>query len=88
MPEDSGGRKVRTTGKVSLEEIRKDLCNMVATELDTSVNAIDVSTGFYDLGLDSGMLLKLVTALEEKTGEKLYPTLLSSAMACFNDEAT
>ncbi|MWC28297.1 SDR family NAD(P)-dependent oxidoreductase [Paenibacillus sp. MMS18-CY102] len=37
---------------------------------------IDISAGFYDIGLESSQLLVLVKQLEKKAGQQFYPTLL------------
>ena len=55
---------------------REDLRQMLANLLDCAVDAVSDDTGFYDQGLDSTDLLKLVRELETRLGEKLYPTLL------------
>ncbi|MEO6082657.1 MAG: SDR family NAD(P)-dependent oxidoreductase, partial [Umezawaea sp.] len=52
------------------------LRELVSTELGKDVAAVDSATGFYDLGLDSLALLKLVRKVEDLVGESLYPTLL------------
>lgn len=59
-----------------LHTIRNDLSRMVALLLDRPIEEVSTEAGFYDQGLDSRQLLKLVQELEKKLGSKLYPTLL------------
>jgi acyl transferase domain-containing protein/acyl carrier protein len=58
------------------EAIARDLQQMVGDLLNKSAEAVDLESGFYDQGLDSSALLKLVQRLEAQLGEQLYPTLL------------
>ena len=51
----------------------KDILVSVNPEIGTQP---DLHAGFYDLGLDSSDLLKVVGQLESKLGTELYPTLL------------
>lgn len=65
------------TKKSSTDEIIiNDLRSIVAKMLDRNPDDINSETGFYDLGLDSTQLLKIVRQIEAKLGEQLYPTLL------------
>ncbi|MDQ0059016.1 acyl transferase domain-containing protein [Paenibacillus harenae] len=59
-----------------LHTIRNDLSRMVALLLGRPIEEVSAEDGFYDQGLDSRQLLKLVQELETKLGSKLYPTLL------------
>ncbi|WP_280296217.1 thioester reductase domain-containing protein [Nocardia abscessus] len=56
--------------------ITADLAALVAAELGTDPAGIATDVGFYELGLDSGRLLRLTAELEARVGEPLYPTLL------------
>lgn len=56
--------------------ITADLAALVAGELGADPAAIATDVGFYELGLDSGRLLRLTAELEARVGEPLYPTLL------------
>ncbi|BDU00180.1 thioester reductase domain-containing protein [Nocardia sputorum] len=56
--------------------ITADLAALVAGELGAEPAGIATDVGFYELGLDSGRLLRLTAELEARVGEPLYPTLL------------
>ncbi|WP_280412765.1 thioester reductase domain-containing protein [Nocardia asiatica] len=56
--------------------ITADLAALVAAELAADPTGIATDVGFYELGLDSGRLLRLTAELETRVGEPLYPTLL------------
>ncbi|MGW5377005.1 thioester reductase domain-containing protein [Nocardia sp. NPDC003999] len=56
--------------------ITADLAALVAGELGADAAGIATDVGFYELGLDSGRLLRLTAELEARVGEPLYPTLL------------
>ncbi|WP_174185439.1 thioester reductase domain-containing protein [Nocardia barduliensis] len=56
--------------------ITADLAALVAAELGADPSGIATDVGFYELGLDSGRLLRLTAELETRVGEPLYPTLL------------
>ncbi|MFE7740876.1 thioester reductase domain-containing protein [Nocardia sp. NPDC057455] len=56
--------------------ITADLAALVAGELGADPAGIATNVGFYELGLDSGRLLRLTAELEARVGETLYPTLL------------
>ncbi|WP_039798178.1 thioester reductase domain-containing protein [Nocardia araoensis] len=56
--------------------ITADLAALVGGELGTDAAGIATDVGFYELGLDSGRLLRLTAELEARVGEPLYPTLL------------
>ncbi|MFR9749865.1 SDR family NAD(P)-dependent oxidoreductase [Nocardia sp. 004] len=56
--------------------ISADLAALVAAELGVDAASIATGVGFYELGLDSGRLLRLTAELEGRVGEPLYPTLL------------
>ncbi|HDR8161717.1 TPA: alpha/beta fold hydrolase [Bacillus cereus] len=58
------------------QTIVRDLKSMIARTLGCDTEEIGVEDDFYELGLDSKNLVNLVKELEEKIGEKLYPTLL------------
>jgi amino acid adenylation domain-containing protein len=61
---------------VNQEIIQQYIKELLAPVLDKSVETIDATSGFFDLGMDSKMTMNLVTTLEEKVGHELYPTLL------------
>ncbi|XYJ23590.1 phosphopantetheine-binding protein [Bacillus velezensis] len=48
----------------------------IARLINRPAQAIDVWKGFYDMGLDSAHLLKLVKILEQTFQQQFYPTLL------------
>ncbi|MCG8339224.1 MAG: SDR family NAD(P)-dependent oxidoreductase [Proteobacteria bacterium] len=58
------------------ELIEEDIRQLIADSYDTLIQAEDRETRFFDLGLDSAMLMSLVQDLENKIGDNLYPTLL------------
>ncbi|VXD25119.1 SDR family NAD(P)-dependent oxidoreductase [Planktothrix paucivesiculata] len=58
------------------ESIENLLKEIIAPYLRCSPDEIDSDAGYYELGLDSAMLLEVVTALEKTFGVKLIPTLL------------
>jgi acyl transferase domain-containing protein len=49
---------------------------MVADALGVKRAAVDAQAGFYQLGLESVMMLQMAEALEKVVGVALYPTLL------------
>ncbi|WP_452599152.1 SDR family NAD(P)-dependent oxidoreductase, partial [Pontimicrobium sp. MEBiC01747] len=65
--------KVKT---VTIELIQSYLQELSAIALEKPAATIDITAGFFDLGMDSKMTMQLVTTLEEKVGHELYPTLL------------
>lgn len=56
--------------------IENDLRQMLADIKNKQIDDIKADIDFYDQGLDSTDLLQVVQKLEDKIGEKLYPTLL------------
>lgn len=48
----------------------------IGTLLQADPQALNGTTGFYDLGLDSAQLLLVVQLLEQASGKQFYPTLL------------
>lgn len=62
--------------KEALKLIEEDLKEIVSGLISKCKDQIIVDEGFYDLGLDSGHLLKVVRSIEAKLGKQLYPTLL------------
>ena len=48
----------------------------IARLINRPAQDIDVRKGFYDMGLDSAHLLKLVKILEQTFQQQFYPTLL------------
>ena len=61
---------------VSIDEIKEFLSELIARKLGKSYEAIDTSRGYYELGLDSRMLLEMVESIEAYLSEELSPTLL------------
>ncbi|MBW4478213.1 MAG: SDR family NAD(P)-dependent oxidoreductase [Tolypothrix brevis GSE-NOS-MK-07-07A] len=57
----------------SMEDLLKEI---IASCLQCPPDQIDTDAGYYELGMDSPMLLQVVTALEKKFATKLIPTLL------------
>ena len=58
------------------ETIQLYLKELTAKAITQPVHSIDITSGFFDLGMDSKMTMEMVTTLEEKVGHELYPTLL------------
>ncbi len=56
--------------------IKNYLEKLIADTLNIKLEQLDSSVGFYDQGLNSSDLLKIVQILENKLETKLYPTLL------------
>lgn len=65
-----------TSGRPDRESVALRLLRLIAETLGKAERDIDRQTPFYDQGLESTDLLKIVTALEHALDEKLYPTLL------------
>ena len=57
----------------SMEDLLKQI---IASYLECAPDQIDTNASYYELGMNSAMLLQVVTALEEKFAVKLIPTLL------------
>ncbi len=62
----------RTEGATTVGVVRA----LVAGAIGREPAGVALEGGFYDQGLDSTHLLKLVRELEARLGERLYPTLL------------
>jgi acyl transferase domain-containing protein/acyl carrier protein len=60
----------------SFESIKFFLCALLGAELGVPPKSIDADLGYYELGLDSAILLKIVTILEKHLNVALAPTLL------------
>lgn len=74
---DSEKQDEKKDSRIDLRDyIEEELCRMIATEIEQEPAAIDRNTSFYDLGLESTQLMKLVSELEKKYTITLYPTLL------------
>jgi acyl transferase domain-containing protein/acyl carrier protein len=58
------------------EGLHDAVLELVAGRLGSDPARIDPGSGFYELGLTSIDLLGIATALEDRLGEQLYPTLL------------
>ncbi|MBB4952059.1 putative biosynthetic protein (TIGR04098 family) [Agrobacterium vitis] len=56
--------------------VEQDLRHMFAPLIEQPPEAIAADQGFYELGLDSVALLTIARQLEERLGERIYPTLL------------
>lgn len=54
----------------------EELLKLIITEIYPNILIQDTKIGFYDLGLDSSGLLKIVKKLEDRLNIELYPTLL------------
>lgn len=52
------------------------LRRLIAERLNLSIDQIDPTTGYYELGVTSAVLLELVREIESKIGASLSPTLL------------
>lgn len=63
----------QTEALARMEDLLKEI---IASCLGCPPDEIDTDAGYYELGLDSAMLLQVVTALEKKFAVKLIPTLL------------
>lgn len=59
-----------------VEQVERELQHMIADMLQVDASMIQIDDGFYDQGLNSVDLLKLVQNLEKKINQQLYPTLL------------
>ena len=57
-------------------DVESFLCQLIAERLNKPVENIGRGVGYYEMGLDSPMLLELVKLIEHKVGERLAPTLL------------
>jgi 3-oxoacyl-(acyl-carrier-protein) synthase/acyl carrier protein len=66
-------RKATSGNRISVEAYLRDQVGAVAS-IDPS--EIDIHKGFYELGLDSADLLRLVRNIEKTVGLELFPTLL------------
>lgn len=58
------------------EDIIERLKKILLTVADGRIRNVNIEETFYDMGLDSGDLLKFVKILEKDIGQTLYPTLL------------
>ncbi|HEX8095914.1 SDR family NAD(P)-dependent oxidoreductase, partial [Jatrophihabitans sp.] len=67
------GPRLKTAPK---PELRAYLRERIGARIGLPPDQVADSAGFYDLGLESGDLLRLGEELEEVTGASLYPTLL------------
>lgn len=70
--------KLKSTTKVEASKalIIDELKTIISEIIDKPTAKIDVEIGFYEQGLESNDLLKVVQVLEKKFNEELYPTLL------------
>jgi amino acid adenylation domain-containing protein len=66
---DAGGGDV-------LSSIQQYLCGQIGKALGVSAKDIGMDTGFYELGMDSTLMLAVVRQLEDLCGHEFYPTLL------------
>jgi acyl transferase domain-containing protein/enoyl-[acyl-carrier-protein] reductase (NADH)/aryl carrier-like protein len=72
---DSGDEaRAMSEGAVARAELL--LRQVIAEQLQIPVDAVDTQVGFFDLGLNSAVLLELVHSLEARIGTRLAPTLL------------
>ena len=65
-----------STGVVSPTSAESFLRQLIAKRLNKPLETIGRGIGYYEMGLDSPMLLEMVTSIEQKVGEALTPTLL------------
>ncbi|MCB2360148.1 SDR family NAD(P)-dependent oxidoreductase [Clostridium estertheticum] len=59
-----------------LKNLQKFLKQIIALKLQCNETEIELESGYYEMGLDSLMLLEVIKLIEEKLGVKLSPTLL------------
>ncbi|MEM9214078.1 MAG: SDR family NAD(P)-dependent oxidoreductase [Cyanobacteria bacterium P01_F01_bin.150] len=59
-----------------LESMEERLQEVFASRLDCAPDQIETDAGYYELGMDSPMLLDIVVTLENTFSTKLVPTLL------------
>ncbi|WP_054749804.1 beta-ketoacyl synthase N-terminal-like domain-containing protein [Ruminiclostridium josui] len=59
-----------------INDIESFLKQLMAEQLEVSADCIDTQAGYYEMGLDSPGLLRIVSSIEEKVDEILPPTLL------------
>lgn len=64
------------TGKSLKERIEEELNTMICSALGKEAEQIAKDTEFYDFGLESTQLMKMVSDLENKLSITLYPTLM------------
>jgi acyl transferase domain-containing protein/acyl carrier protein len=69
-------RKKTGSQEVSKEAIRRYMQEQTAALLEKHTSEIQHDVPFYDLGLDSGYLLRLTKILESHCGHEFYPTFL------------
>ena len=60
----------------SFDSIDSMLQSLIAAKLGVGAEQVALDQGYYELGLDSAMLLEVVQAMESILGESLPPTLL------------
>ncbi|MES4905600.1 MULTISPECIES: beta-ketoacyl synthase N-terminal-like domain-containing protein [unclassified Streptomyces] len=58
------------------QDAQELLRGLLARELGVAPGAVDVRAGFYEMGLDSAALLRVVSALQHRLDATLPPTLL------------
>lgn len=63
-------------GSRSATSFQSGMRTMVGNLIGKPAAAVDLDEGFYDQGLESTDLLKMVRELESQIGRRLYPTLL------------
>ncbi|SFJ89231.1 SDR family NAD(P)-dependent oxidoreductase, partial [Thermoflavimicrobium dichotomicum] len=77
---DDGNQHLGMRSEISEGDAKKMILSYLQDEIGSVLgknpDEIDTQEGFYDLGLDSTQLLRLVKVLEEKVEAQLYPTLL------------
>jgi acyl transferase domain-containing protein/acyl carrier protein/enoyl-CoA hydratase/carnithine racemase len=74
FPEGNGAPESASASLVKHVELF--LKKLLAEQLQKPLQNIETETGYYEMGLDSAGLLKIVQKLEQKIGESLSPTLL------------
>ena len=72
----AGAALAGTGESAETPELADQLRGLIGGLLGRSAEQIGVDEGFYEQGMDSGDLLRLVRMLEERLQVQLYPTLL------------
>ncbi|MCP5006371.1 MAG: hypothetical protein GY941_20900, partial [Planctomycetes bacterium] len=69
-------REKGETANLYFDSMDSFLQSIIATELTIDVDKVAMDCGYYELGLDSAMLLKVVQSIESVLSTTLSPTLL------------
>ncbi|WP_428243751.1 SDR family NAD(P)-dependent oxidoreductase [Gynuella sp.] len=57
-------------------QVETFLIQLIATTLNKPISQVNVQSGYYEMGLESSGLLRIVKAIESKIDTRLSPTLL------------